>query len=214
MKITKAKVKNRSLEIEYKESRSFVNQDGEMIQSDRDIVSKCYDICHDSLIAAFDRFKPHAALIADVREALKVELSIQYGHYIYDYNPEDLKALSITGFVITGSEEDGSEAVMIILTKKTGTRILNIITPAVKFEDTDYAYCSELRDVAYSCIEEVEQYMDGKVAVKQLEMDFDEDFSSDVSAKEAKKRGRKSKVEGFSGEISDDGTIILNQDVA
>ena len=204
MKITKAKLKNRSLEVEYKETRSFVNSDGEMVQSERDITSKCYDICHDSLIEAFDRLKPHAALIADVREAIKVELSIQSGQIINAFDREDLKTLTISGFVITGSEDDGSEAIMIIFTKKTGARVLNIITPAVKFEDADYDYCGELKEVAENCIEEVEEYLNGKVAVKQLEMDFDEGFAEDNIIKQPKKRGRKSKIEVFSAEEIED----------
>ena len=121
MRITKAKLKNRSLDIEYTEKKPFLNPEGEMIESSRDIAMKCGDICHDSLIAAFDRLKSHAVLIADVREALVVEMAIQGGKHVNEIDTEDLKSISITGFVRSGDSDDGSEGAMIILQKKTGT---------------------------------------------------------------------------------------------
>lgn len=196
MRITKAKVKNRSLEIEYTEKNTLINPDGNMLESTRDLAVKCYDICHDSLVEAFNRLKPHAALIADVREALKIELQIEKDGHFEHIDLEELKTLSITGFVIVGNEDDGSEGVMIILQKTTGTRVLNITTPVVKFEDADYAYCGELQRVINDCISEVEEYLDGKVAIKQLEMQFDEGFDSESNVAEVKapkKKGKKAK---------------------
>lgn len=201
MKITKAKVKNRSLDIDYTDKKSIMNPEGEVLESSRDVNVKCSDLCHDSLLATFDLLKTHGVMIADVRESLEVENAIRQGIPINEIDPENLKTISITGFVVSGSEEDGSEGAMIIFQKKNGTRILNITTPLVKFEDPDYPYCSEFREVVESCIEEVEQYMEGKVAVKQLEMNFDEDFGGEAKIKEPKepkKRGRKAKVEAFS----------------
>lgn len=194
MKITKAKVKNRSLEVEYSEKKSVMNSEGELVESTRDVSIKCYDICHDSLIEAFDMLKVHAVMIADVREAIKVEKVMEMGVLLSDFDLEELKNISITGFVVVGNEDDGSEGAMIIFQKKTGTRVLNITTPTVKFEDPDYAFGGELQEVIGGCIFEVEEYLDGKVAVKQLEMNFDEGFDGEVSVKsETKKKGRKPK---------------------
>ena len=44
MKITKAKVKNRSLDIEYDEKKMLMNPEGEMVESSRDVAVKCQDI--------------------------------------------------------------------------------------------------------------------------------------------------------------------------
>ena len=222
MRITKAKLKNRSLDVEYAEKKTVMTPENEMVESSRDVAVKCYDVCHDSLVETFDRLKTHAVLIADVREAIKVENAIQMGISLDAFDLEELKTIFITGFVIVGSEEDGSEGVMIICQKKTGTRVLNITTPTVKFEDPDYAYCSELQSVVNDCIMEVEEYMAGKVAVKQLEMNFDEGFDEGVTVKEEKepkKRGRKAKIEAFSGDdmtisVSDSPTITEHQEVA
>ena len=214
MKITKAKVKNRSLDIDYTDKKSIMNPEGEVLESSRDVNVKCSDLCHDSLLATFDLLKTHGVMIADVRESLEVENAIRQGIPINEIDPENLKTISITGFVVSGSEEDGSEGAMIIFQKKNGTRILNITTPLVKFEDPDYPYCSEFREVVESCIEEVEQYMEGKVAVKQLEMNFDEDFGGEAKIKEPKepkKRGRKPKTEAFTG---DEEPIAEHQEVA
>jgi len=215
MRITKAKIKNRSLDIEYTEKKTLINPDGNMLESTRDLAAKCYDVCHDSLMEAFDRLKPHAALIADVREALKVEGCLSQGISFDQMDLEELKTLQITGFVIVGNEDDGSEGVMIILQKTTGSRVLNITTPTVKFEDADYAYCFELQEVVSDCISEVEEYMDGKVAIKQLEMQFDEGFESESNVtKEPKKKGRKAKVEAFEGDQESELPITEHQDVA
>lgn len=201
--------------MEYTDKKSAMNSEGELAESTRDVSIKCYDVCHDSLIEAFDRLKTHAVLIADVREAIKVELALETGCSLAEFDLEDLKTISITGFVIVGNEDDGSEGVMIILQKKTGTRVLNITTPTVKFEDPDYLHCINLQEVVSNCIFEVEEYMDGKVAVKQLEMNFDEGFDGEPAIKEPKaKKSRKAKIEGFTAETSEDGTIILHQEVA
>ena len=179
MRITKAKIKNRSLDVEYNEKKVFIGPEGgDPIESSRDLAVKCYDICHDSLVEAFDQLKCHAVLIADLRDAIKVENAIAAGMSLYEFDLEQLSTLQFTGFVVTGSSEDGSEAAMIIFQKKTGTRTLNITTPAVKFEDEDYAFSHEFAGVVINCIAEVEAYLDGKVAVKQLEMNFDEGFTA------------------------------------
>ena len=215
MRITKAKIKNRSLDVEYNEKRTFIGPEGgDPIESSRDLAAKCYDVCHDDLVAAFDQLKPHAVLIADLRDAIKVENAIAEGMSLYEFDLEQLSTIQITGIVVTGSSEDGSEAAMIIFQKKTGTRTLNITTPAVKFEDEDYAFCQEFAGVVINCIAEVEAYLDGKVAVKQLEMNFDEGFNAEGVAvsQEPKKRGRKAKIEGFTASQDEDGTIILTQE--
>ena len=216
MRITKASVKNRSLVVEYTDKKSLMNPDGEVMESVRDVNAKCQDICHDSLIEAFDRLKVHAVLIADVREAIKVENAFATGTALAEFNLEELKNISIIGFVIVGNEDDGSEGVMIICQKQTGTRILNITTPTVKFEDPDYAYGSDLQQVVGNCIFEVEEYLDGKVAVKQLEMNFDEGFDGAPAIKEPKvKKSRKNKAEAFGLDPEDVViTISEHQEVA
>jgi DNA-directed RNA polymerase subunit L len=202
MKIKKAKLKNRSLDIDYDETKTFMNPEGEMIESKRELSAKCYDICHDSLVAAFDRLRVHAVLIADLRESLQVENMVQLGTPIADFDPEELKNILITGFVVVGNSDDGSEGAMIIFQKMTGTRVLNITTPTVKFEDPDYAYGNEFGEAIEACIFEVQEYMDGKVAVKQLDLDFAEGFDAEVSIDGvsigSKKKGKKKKAEAFS----------------
>lgn len=194
MKITKASVKNRSLVVEFTEKKTFINTEGEPIESVRDCKDTCQDICHDSLIEAFDRLKTHAVLIADVREAIKVENAIASGVSLENFDLEELKTISITGFVVVGNEDDGSEGAMIICQKKTGMRILNITTPTVKFDDPEYFYGSEFRNVIEGCVYEVEEYMAGKVAVKQLEMNFDEGFDGEPEVKGKKPKKSKKKI--------------------
>jgi hypothetical protein len=52
------------------------------------------------------------------------------------------------------------------------------------FEDEDYNYGSELAIEIENCIYEVEEYLNGKYAVKQLEMDFDQTESKDPDSPE------------------------------
>jgi hypothetical protein len=219
MKIKKAKLKNRSLEIEFKETKGFINAEGEAIESTREVSLKSYDLCTDDLINAFNKLKPHAALIADIRDAITVERLLTDSH-INEIDLEQLKDIDITGFVVCGSDEDGSAGAMIIFSKTTGNRTIYINTPIVKFEDGDsYFYCNQLSNVIDECVAEVEEYLNGKVAVKQLEMQFDEGFDAEVTISGAepkpKKRGRKAKAfEGFNSHVDENGTIVLTPEVA
>ena len=200
MKVTKAKVKDRSLTIGYAESGSLVNAEGEIIESERELTAKCKDLCHQDLLNAFERLIPHAILIADVREAIVIDSHIEQGAKIDNLDLKEFENIEITGFVISGSEDNGSEAAMIVFRKTTGNRVIDITTPAVKFQDNiEYAFAYEFSDVISDCVSEVEQYLNGKVAIKQLELNFDEfDGESKVKEpKEPKKRGRKAKAEAF-----------------
>lgn len=219
MNITKAKIKNRCLEVEYSEKNTFINPEGETINTEREYVAKCNDVCHDSLIAAFGRLKPHAVLIADLRQALFVEEAVMMAGSINDIELSELKNIEVNGFVVVGSNDDDSRGAMIMFFNKRNSRTVVINTPVVRFSDPDYDYCTELEMAISDCINEVEDYLNGKVAVRQTEMNFDEGFADDaqvveqqpVQAEETpkKKHGRKMKISGVDVEV-----ILTKEEVA
>lgn len=85
---------------------------------------------------------------------------------------EELEKYSISGFKISGSEENKS--VILIGSKETPHGSISITTPKLKFNG-NYLYLDELQDRLNVALSEVLEYMDGKTApqFEQEEMDFD-----------------------------------------
>jgi len=169
--IKKAKMKDRVLIVDMTE----IIMDEGVLKSENEINKKCDQLVHDDLISAFEKLKIHVALICDMKEA-----QIVNGDFSFDeFDSEQLPNIKITGFVIAGDNEH--EGVVIIASKTIGTKVLNIITPFVKYEDEEYMWGGDLSISIQGCVYEVEQYLfNNKVAIKnQLEMSFDEGFEDE-----------------------------------
>jgi hypothetical protein len=149
--ITKAKiVKNGNLEVVYK----FTTSDGVVHNSTETSDGQC----HRDLLDAFALLVPHLINIADQKEGpINPE----------KYEAEDGELYSVTGFVITGSGEE--EGVMLIGQKLISSKSLNLITPICSLSD-DYKFKGDLFETLESCKFEAQEYLNGKFAVKQLNM--------------------------------------------
>lgn len=172
IKIKKAKLnKGRTLEVTLTE---IITVDQGIVENE--VTKKCNYLAHIDLVNGFDKLVRH---LKDVCEL--------------DGTHDDFK---VSGFTLAeGSDGDG---VIITGTKKLSTgKILNLNTPIVEFYSEDYAESEALHDEIYELIQEVEAYLDGKCAVKQVEINFDEaDENEQVNIGEGeapKKRGRKKK---------------------
>lgn len=99
---------------------------------------------------------------------------------------EDLNNYGVTGFKISGSDENKS--VIIGGYKETGYGIINFETPKIKLYNTPYLYVEELNDRLKLAFNEVEEYMNGKTApqYEQLEMNFEADQESEEEFENAK----------------------------
>lgn len=99
---------------------------------------------------------------------------------------EDLNNYGVTGFKISGSDENKS--VIIGGYKETGYGIIHFETPKIKLSNTPYLYVEELNDRLKLALNEVEEYMNGKTApqYEQLEMNFEADQESEEEFENAK----------------------------
>lgn len=166
-KITKAKIKKRSLEVELTETIETNN--GPVTN---EITMKCAGIVHDDLIERFNRLALHMILICDLKLSDRITPDT-----FQDDDLEDYQEYSVSGFSTAG-EDEGEGLVLIGSRKLKNGKHLNITTPFTKYSDSQYpyAYEEELYNDVQACIYEVEKYLwEGKFAVKQLDIGFDEE---------------------------------------
>lgn len=127
------------------------------------------EIPHPDLIHAFNLMRAHYVIIAGQLDGKNAELDKVE-------NNEDFIALfKITGFSIGGNGE--SEGVTLIGNKKIKRGIINIPAPFTKFfdEQDPYEYADELQHLVMHATDEVNKYIDGKIAPDaQGKIDFDE----------------------------------------
>lgn len=156
--IKKAKItKGRTVEVVYVEHLDD--------KTEREHSVSCDQLYHNDLEAAFEKLRAHLVLICDQKEGV--------GITDLENIPEDqLSKIKVTSFTISGNDE--SEGVVIVGQKHIGDKVLNLISPFTMYED-DYKFAGELTIDIQACIYEVEQYLfEGKYAIKQLEMIFEE----------------------------------------
>lgn len=164
IEITKAKItKNQTLEATYIRH----NEDGTTTVVDE---KDCENLVHPDLVAAFQKLAPHMALIVDLRES---DIIGKTGKKTaIDAVPvEHFSKFEVKSFSIGG---DGEGVVISGNKKLNSAQIFNINTPFQKYEDelSDYQWGSELAEVVQHCVYEVEQYLSGKCAAKQTELQF------------------------------------------
>jgi len=136
-------------------------------KTDREVNIKCQQLAHIDMQNAFKKLVFHLAFICDLHEAKNLTPD--------DFKPEfDLTKFKVTSFSIGGN--DDSSGVTITGQKELeGGKILNLNSPFQMYEDEFYLYGSDLAADIHACVFEVEQYMfEGKYAIKQLEIDFEE----------------------------------------
>lgn len=164
--VKKAKLKDRSLEVNLDET---VNTNGGGSVTN-EILKKCNTLVHDDLIAAFENLKVHMVKACDFKKSELISAET-----IEDFDINLLSDYHIKGFSIGG--EDENEGVVLIGSREFASgKVLNIITPFIRFADEvdPYEFASELADAVNAAVYEVEQYLfEDKYAIKQLEIPFD-----------------------------------------
>jgi len=187
IKITKAKLtKGRTCEIELTE----ILDDS----TENEVVKKCSQLAHNDLVNAFKRLKIHFVKLLELKEGDKLTTDQNYTtDDILLFDPEnDLENFEVASFSIGGSSD--SEGVTLSGNKRLASgKVLNFNTAFIKFEDeAEYAQVNELAADIEAIKIEVNEYLNGKYAVKQLEIDFEgEGEEMNEAPKEEKKRGKK-----------------------
>lgn len=174
--IKKAKLKSRSLEVELDEKIQI-----EESTITNEVIKKCVSLAHDDLLAALDNLKKHMVKICDFKKSELITTQT-----IEEFDGDLLPDYTITGFSIGGNED--SEGVTLIGNRKFDNgKVLNIVTPFTKYDADEYEFALELAADIQRCVYEVEEYLNGKCAAKQLEIPFDdgESMSYNISDSEA-----------------------------
>ncbi len=131
---------------------------------------KCTWSPHNDLLVLLDELKPHLAYLCEQTEVGEIDL------FAYVDIPHPiLSKLKVTGFTIGGSDEH--EGVTLIGRRQlAGNRVLNLVSPFTKWEDTHngYQYSFKLASLIRKLQYEVELYLDGKKAPSvQMELEFE-----------------------------------------
>ncbi|MEA5110401.1 hypothetical protein SDC9_36999 [bioreactor metagenome] len=173
--VKKAKLKDRSLEVNLEET---INTPGGGSVTN-EILKKCNTLVHDDLIAAFDRLKVHMVKACDFKKSELIT-----GESIENFDLSLLSDYRVKGFSIGG--QDDNEGVVLIGSREFASgKILNIITPFIRYADEvdPYEFAPELADAINAAVYEVEQYLfENKYAIKQLEIPFDEEDQENSEA--------------------------------
>lgn len=167
-----------------------------------EVVKKCNMIVHQDFINALNGLKIHFALLCDLREVSKFPEKYDVDKFDHE---QFLDKIVITGITLGG--DDNNAGIVIIGQKELpGGGILNLVTPFTRFE-SDYVWCVELEEAVKGVCYEAEEYLNGKWGVRQLELDFADEYEENgeplgkfenlpesiESVEQPKKRGRKKK---------------------
>lgn len=160
MKVTKIKIKNDTPVITYDE----LHEDGKTSEVQH---SGCY-LIHEDLKAAMDRLVPHLAVVCDMRESDHLDGDIE------NYHEETFSHIHVTAVSIAG--EGDHEGVCLIGYKKIGKKTMNITSPFTKFHDEidPYRFSAELVERVQAVQYEACEYLGGKHAIGQTEIEFEE----------------------------------------
>ena len=183
--ILKASVKNDRCEVTFKENFTEANYSNE-------VSKKCSQIVHSDLVSAIDKLKVHLVVVCEQPEAVLIGFD-----NINDINLEQLENYIVTGFTIGGNDESAGVTIIGQKLLKSG-QVLNLISPFIKFQDTEaYPFAGELYVDVQSCEWEVSEYMfSEKWGIKQMEFDFDNPEGAEVTITDGvKKKARKVKMQ-------------------
>lgn len=169
--ISKAKIaKNGGIEVEFTLTTTFLKNDEVILETTGDSSYGGHQLAHPDALQAFDFMRGHIAIICDQREAHNKTLNE------IEEDSEAISKFSVTGFSIGGSGD--SEGVTLSGNRKLPRkRMMNLPAPFTKYMDDNdpYEYGDELSATIVHACDEVNKYLDGKIAPSaQPEIPFGE----------------------------------------
>jgi hypothetical protein len=186
MEIKKLKItKDATGVIDYTE---ILERDG--IDHHFEVSKVCESLIHNDFKDAMAALVPHLIQLCDLREGFKGKTKLTPEQIMEDV---EIGHIGVTSFTI----DDAGEGVTLTGYKKIGNKQLNLNAPHQKFVDehSPYAYGEDLSICIMQCKAEAEQYMEGKCAIRQTSMDFDEGGNDESHEETAKKISKKLKKE-------------------
>ncbi len=173
MEITRTAIKKVSLKNEQLEAHMEVTFNGRDeqdndIETVDDVVRKSSQALHIDLDEAMKRLRIHLVVVCEQPEALHIDES-----NVYDFDVEEIENYEVTGYTISGSDENAGVVLTGKKLLKNGT-VLNLNTPFTKFEDEEnYKFGGSLSSDIEACNFEVEAHFNGKWGIVQQSFDFD-----------------------------------------
>lgn len=179
--LIKIKIKDSTeVEMAYVETYKILDQEE---FSNSAVQRTCDYLPHADLLFAMNMFVPHMLMINEmfyISDSDKEQIMSQHKDGIVPFletkTTEFLQKHFVSGITISGDNEH--RGVTIIGGKRLkGNKVLNLITPFMKFESDDYAYGAELGACLSYLEKECWEYLNGKSSqAKQLNM-FDQAVS-------------------------------------
>ena len=157
--IRKAKVKDSSVEM------VFTEMDKERLASE--ITGRYSYPPHKDLQECMQNLVKHLVVLCDLKEAEMID----------EFEGFDIGSLSqfkITGISIGGEDENEGVVITGMKTLPNG-KVLNLNTPFTKFTDEyePYEYEDYLYDDVAHCLAELREYLNGKRAIVQMDIEFE-----------------------------------------
>ncbi len=137
------------------------------------------NLMHPDFMDAFERFKPHLAVIKDMKESMVYDDGEEM--FDGDYKLDRFGKLKVTGIVISGEGEQ--EGFILIGQKLIGKRVNNELTSNWKFNDEidPYKFIDEFNVCLRSLDNEAEAYLNGKFGkAAQQEIEFKDETPEEI----------------------------------
>ena len=136
MEITRREMKKLSLKDDRFEAvmeTDFNGQDpdGNEIETTDEMSRKSSQVMHADMKAALNRLRIHMVCVCEQPEADQIT-----DENVYNFDPEELENYEITGYSLSGSDDNAGVVITGKKLLKNGT-VLNINTPFTKFEDEE-----------------------------------------------------------------------------
>ncbi|QTE37510.1 hypothetical protein J3L18_00130 [Mucilaginibacter gossypii] len=168
--ISKAKLaKNGGIYVEFTLIEKYLENGEVVLETSGNSTYEGEKLAHPDALHAFDMLRVHLAIICDQREAFEKTL------VEVDGDPEIINKFKVLSYSIGGSGD--SEGVSLFGSKKISrNRTMNLPAPFTKFMDENdpYEYGDELMATIAHVSDEVNKYLDGKIAPSaQGEFDFE-----------------------------------------
>lgn len=172
-KISRAKLtKTICMEVDYDQTITF-ERDGKTVELSGECPYRGRNVAHQDLVDTFKLLHPHFAILCDLKEVGEM------GLHELENDLDKIANIGVRSFSIGGAGD--SQGVTLSGFKTIGSKMMNFNTPFTKFDDENEGYENivELQHVIDLITEEVNLYLDGKIAPDaQMSMDFDEDPES------------------------------------
>jgi len=138
-------------------------------------------LCHNDLIATFEALRPHMALLCEYADVDDVRGD--------DLATVDFRKIYVTQITLTGHNENAGVVITGFRLLQDGSK-LNLNTPNLKFEVSEYRYSQELSEALDDLTAEAMRALtERRRKVVQAELFDDEDTDDFGDLKDAVQRG-------------------------